>query len=148
MSTAPGPTAPSPAGRPSASGNSPWVSGLVLFAAVVLIVNGILEIFQGIMAIADDDVFVSTPRYVFRLDLTSWGWIHLILGLLVALTGFALLRASTWARIAGIFFASLSMLGSFLSLPYYPLWSLVLIALDVFVIWALCVYRSDQPSYY
>ncbi|WP_371496764.1 hypothetical protein OG871_12185 [Kitasatospora sp. NBC_00374] len=143
MSTATGPTVPPPANRPQESGNTAWVTGLVLFAAVVMMVNGILEIFQGIMAIADDDVFVSTPRYVFRLDLTSWGWIHLILGLLVLVTGLALLRASAWARYAGIFFASLSMLGSFLSLPYYPLWSVVVLTLDVFVIWALCVYRTD-----
>ncbi|MFJ1702133.1 hypothetical protein [Kitasatospora sp. NPDC088346] len=143
MSTATGPTVPPPASRPPESGNTAWVTGLVLFAAVVMMVNGVLEIFQGIMAIADDDVFVSTPRYVFRLDLTSWGWIHLVLGVLVLLTGLGLLRASAWARYAGIFFASLSMLGSFLSLPYYPLWSLVVLTLDVFVIWALCVYRAD-----
>ncbi|MEU9126628.1 hypothetical protein AB0D08_00700 [Kitasatospora sp. NPDC048540] len=147
MSTASGPTGPPPTGSSYDSyddgENTAWVTGLVLFAAVMLLVNGILEIFQGIMAIADDDLFVTTPRYVFRLDLTSWGWIHLVLGVLITLTGLGLLRAATWARIGGIFFASLSAIAAFLSLPYYPLWSLVLLAIDVFVIWALCVYHKE-----
>ncbi|ROR44611.1 DUF4407 domain-containing protein [Kitasatospora cineracea] len=147
MSSSVGPTATPPAG-PRAGGtraprNKGWVSGMVLFAGVVMLVNGILEVFHGIMAIAEDDVFVSTPRYVFRFDLTGWGWIHLVIGALVALVGFFVIQGAAWARIAGIFLASLSLIGSFLALPYYPLWALVIIALDVFVIWALCVYRED-----
>ncbi|MFJ1758062.1 hypothetical protein [Kitasatospora sp. NPDC088134] len=147
MSTSVGPTATPPAGSRTAAsrppGNKPWVSGMVLFAGVVMLVDGILEVFHGIMAIAEDEVFVTTPRYVFKFDLTSWGWIHLVVGALVAVTGFFLVKGAAWARVAGIFLASLSLIGSFLSLPYYPLWSLVIIALDVFVIWALCVYRED-----
>jgi len=148
MSTAAGPSATPPtSSRPPVStpqaDNSPWVTGLVLFAGVMMMVTGILEVFQGIMAIAEDDVFVATPKYVFQFDLTSWGWIHLIIGVLVAVTGFGVMRGATWARFVGIFLTSLSMLGNFLSLPYYPLWSLVVLAIDVFVIWALCVYRRD-----
>ncbi|RAJ42778.1 hypothetical protein K353_02455 [Kitasatospora sp. SolWspMP-SS2h] len=151
MSSSVGPTATPPAGSrtggtaggPPGHRNRGWVSGMVLFAGVVMLVNGILEVFRGIMAIAEDDVFVSTPRYVFRFDLTSWGWIHLVIGALVALAGFFVIQGAAWARIIGIFLAALSLIGSFLALPYYPLWSLVIIALDVFVIWALCAYRED-----
>ncbi|GAA4846655.1 hypothetical protein ACGFX4_13080 [Kitasatospora sp. NPDC048365] len=149
MSTATGgPSAPPPSANRSTGGaprvgNSGWVTGMVLFAGVVMMVNGILEIFQGIMAIAEDDVFVKTPKYIFQFDLTGWGWIHLIIGVLVAVTGFGVIRGASWARIVGIFLASLSMISAFLSLPYYPLWSLVVVALDVFVIWALCIYRED-----
>ncbi|GAA2741229.1 DUF7144 family membrane protein [Kitasatospora cinereorecta] len=148
MSTSAGPAAtpppsPRPTAAPPSSGQSEWVPGLVLFAGVVMMINGILELFQGIMAIANDDVFVSTHRYVFRFDLTGWGWIHLIIGLLVAVVGFGLMRGATWARIAGIFVVSLSIISSFLWLPYYPFWSLIVVALDSFVIWALCVYRQD-----
>ncbi|MFD8479741.1 hypothetical protein [Kitasatospora sp. NPDC059673] len=122
------------------------MSGTVLFAGVVMLVSGLLEVFRGIMAIAEDDIFVTTPRYVFRFDLTSWGWIHLVIGALVALTGVFVLRGLAWARIAGVFFAALSLVDNFLDIPYYPLWSLVLIALDIFVIWALCAYHaSDRP---
>ncbi|WP_033258056.1 MULTISPECIES: hypothetical protein [Kitasatospora] len=148
MSSSVGPTAtPPPAGSRAGAARPPqnkgWVSGMVLFAGVVMLVDGILEVFRGIMAIAEDDVFVTTPRYVFKFDLTSWGWIHLVIGVLVALVGFFVIKGAAWARIAGIFLVSLSLIGSFLDLPYYPLWSLVIIALDVFVIWALCVYRED-----
>ncbi|MEV4555768.1 hypothetical protein AB0K51_02080 [Kitasatospora sp. NPDC049285] len=146
MSSSVGPTAPTPSGARGAapqSGNKTWVTGMVLFAGVVMMINGLLEVFAGIMAIAQDDVYVRTPNYVFQFSLTSWGWIHLVIGLLVALTGICVIRGMAWARIAGIFLVSLSMIGNFLSLPYYPLWSLVVIALDVFVIWALCIYRHD-----
>ncbi|WP_033218155.1 DUF7144 family membrane protein [Kitasatospora phosalacinea] len=116
---------------------------MVLFAGVIMLVSGILEVFRGIMAIAEDDVFVTTPRYVFRFDLTSWGWIHLVIGALVALVGFFVIKGAAWARIIGIFLVSLGLIGNFLDLPYYPLWSVVIIALDVFVIWALAVYREE-----
>ncbi|MFF0293820.1 hypothetical protein ACFYST_10630 [Kitasatospora sp. NPDC004614] len=120
------------------------MSGTVLFAGVLMLVSGLLEVFRGIMAIAKDDIFVTTPQYVFRFSLTSWGWIHLVIGALVALTGLCVLTGMLWARIAGVFFAALSLLDNFLDIPYYPVWSLVLIALDVFVIWALCAYREPE----
>ncbi len=117
---------------------------MVLFAAILMMLNGLLDVFRGIMAVAKDDVFVSTPNYVFQFNLTSWGWIHIVIGVLVAVTGFFLLKGAQWARFVGIFVASLSCMESFLALPYYPLWSLVVIALDVFVIWALCVYQQED----
>jgi hypothetical protein len=119
------------------------VTGLVLFAGVVMLVNGLLDLFQGIVAVARDDLIVTTPRYVFRFDLTSWGWIHIVLGLVLALVGLCVLRGMAWARYTGIAVAALSAIFSFLWLPYYPVWGLVVIALDVFVIWALAVYRQD-----
>jgi hypothetical protein len=146
MSTAPTPSRPPSGGGSYDEPNSAWVTGLVLFAGVVMMVNGVLELFQGIMAIANDDVFVTTPRYVFRFDLTGWGWFHLFLGLLLAGVGFGVIRGATWARYTGIVVTSVSVLANFLSLPYYPFWSIILIALDVFVIWALCVYRKE-PSF-
>ncbi|MFJ8441911.1 DUF7144 family membrane protein [Kitasatospora griseola] len=147
MSSSVGPTPASSGSLGSpAPENRPWVSGTVLFAGVVMVVSGLLEVFRGIMAIAEDDIFVTTPRYVFRFDLTSWGWIHLVIGVLVALTGVFVLKGMVWARVLGVFFAALSLVDNFLDIPYYPLWSLVLIALDVFVIWALCVYHREPEA--
>ncbi|MQS12760.1 hypothetical protein F7Q99_10775 [Streptomyces kaniharaensis] len=123
--------------------NSGWVTGGVVFAGVLMMLNGLLDVFRGIMAIAKDDVFVSTPNYVFRFNLTGWGWIHLIIGLLLAATGYFVVTGSAWARYVGIGLASVSAAECFLSLPYYPLWALIVITLDVFVIWALCVYRPE-----
>lgn len=130
---------------PTAGGGT-LASGLVVFAAVLLIIGGIMDVFRGIMGIAKDEVFVSTPDYVFQFNLTAWGWIHLILGALAILTGFGLLRAVLWARLLGIVLTGLLMLAAFVSLPYYPVWSIVLIALYGFVIWALCVIQPEPPT--
>ncbi|WP_328773251.1 DUF7144 family membrane protein [Streptomyces sp. NBC_00286] len=119
----------------------PAAAGLVVFAAVMLVIAGVLDIFRGIMGIADDDLFVATPQYVFRFDLTGWGWFHLILGFLGVLIGVSLFKAALWARIAGVAIAGFLIIANFLSLPYYPVWSIISIALYSFVIWALCVVR-------
>ncbi|MGW4381623.1 DUF7144 family membrane protein [Kitasatospora sp. NPDC004531] len=143
MSSSAGPTPAAPGSRGSpARGHSPWVPGTVMFAGVLMLITGLLELFRGIMAVARDDVFVTTPNYIFKFDLTSWGWIHVVVGGLVALTGMCVIRGLAWARVVGVVIASVSVIDSFLAIPYYPLWSLVIIAMDVFVIWALCAYHE------
>lgn len=119
---------------------------LVVFAAVVLLVAGILDVLRGISAIAKDDVFVNTPNYVFEFDLTGWGWIHLALGVLAILVGIGLFKPTLWARVLGVAIAVLLIITNFLSLPYYPLWSVVAIALCGFVIWGLCTVRHEHPA--
>jgi hypothetical protein len=113
-------------------------SGWVTFAGVMMLFGGAMAIFEGIAAIAKDDVFVSTRNYTYQFSLTSWGWIHLILGILVVLAGLALFRGALWARIVGVLLAGLSMIANFMWLPHYPFWAIVLITIDAFVIWALC----------
>ncbi|MFE9018801.1 hypothetical protein ACFYNL_09555 [Streptomyces sp. NPDC007808] len=117
--------------------------GLVTFAGVLLFLAGILDLFRGIMAIADDDVYVSTPNYIFKFDLTSWGWIQLALGVIAMAVSAGLFTRATWARVAGVGIAALLIIANFLSIPYYPVWSLTLIAMYAFVIWALCVVRRE-----
>ncbi|MFH8798473.1 hypothetical protein ACH4F6_02555 [Streptomyces sp. NPDC017936] len=121
-----------------------WAAGLTVFGAVMLMLAGVLDIFRGIMAIAEDDVFVTTRNYVFRFDLTGWGWIHLFLGLAAVVVSLGLFRAATWARVAGVAIAGLLIIANFLSLPYYPVWSVIMIALSGFIIWALCVVRRED----
>ncbi|QEU93299.1 DUF7144 family membrane protein [Streptomyces kanamyceticus] len=118
--------------------------GLTVFAAVMLMITGILGFFRGLMAVLEDKVFLTTPNYVFEFDLTTWGWIHLILGIVAIGVSAALFRALTWARVVGIAIASLVVIANFLSIPSYPFWSLTLIALNGFVIWGLCVVRRDD----
>jgi hypothetical protein len=115
----------------------PVAAGGMLFAAIMMVLNGLFQFFQGIAAIAKDDIFLSTPNYIYRFNTSTWGWIHLILGIVVALTGFALFRGSAWARGVGIGLVSLQALANFFFLGYRPVWSLVIIALDIFIIWAL-----------
>ncbi|MGJ5759786.1 DUF7144 family membrane protein [Streptomyces galbus] len=120
-----------------------WAGGLTAFAAVLLFIAGVLDFFRGIMAIADDDVYLSTPNYVFKFSLTGWGWIQLILGVIAMAVSAGLFTRATWARVVGVGIAALLIIANFLSIPYYPFWSLTLIALYAFVIWALCVVRRE-----
>ncbi|MEH6377216.1 hypothetical protein V7793_23225 [Streptomyces sp. KLMMK] len=118
--------------------------GLTLFAAVMMLIAGFVDIFRGIMAIVHDNVFISTPDYVFKFSLAGWGWIHLFLGIAALMVGVGLFRVSLWARVLGVIIAALLLIVNFLSIPYYPLWSIVVIALCAFVIWALCVVRHED----
>ncbi|MGA5194612.1 DUF7144 family membrane protein [Streptomyces exfoliatus] len=113
-------------------------SGGTVFAAVLLTVSGALAVLQGIAAIAEDDVYARIGSYVFEFDLTAWGWIHLILGIIIVVTGVGLFKGANWARVAGVGLAGLSMIANFLWLPYQPWWALAILAIDVFIIWALC----------
>ncbi|RVW05222.1 DUF7144 family membrane protein [Rhodococcus xishaensis] len=118
-------------------------AGASLAAAVILVTVGILQIFQGISALTKDDVFVVGPDYIYQFDLTAWGWIHLIIGAVVVLVGLALMTGAMWARVAAIVIAALSIIANFLWIPWYPLWSILIIALDVVVIWAVATWKPE-----
>ena len=103
---------------------------------------------EGGVALFRNEVYIATPRYLFAFDLTTWGWIQLILGLIVLVAGFGfgVVTGQLWGRVVGITIGLLSMLANFAFIPYYPVWSLLIIALNVFVIWALCVYNRDAAA--
>jgi hypothetical protein len=132
--------------RARRTAGSPWAVGGMIFAAALLLMNGIWEILLGIAAIARGDFFVRAPNYLYNVNVSAWGWIHLVLGAIMALTGFFLFSGATWARAVGIGFAVLSAIANFFFLPYYPIWSIVIIALDVFVIWALATARRVDDA--
>ena len=119
-------------------------AGTSIGAAVIMVTVGIIQFCQGLGAVLEDKVFVVGVEYVYKFDLTTWGWIHLILGILVAAVGLALFTGAGWARVSAIIVAAVSILANFLWLPYYPVWSLVIIALDVVVIWAVSAWQPDQ----
>ncbi|MGW1780103.1 DUF7144 family membrane protein [Streptomyces sp. NPDC002143] len=116
----------------------------VVFAGVLMLCSGVLAVLQGIAAVADDDVYARVGSYVYELSLTGWGWIHIVLGAVAAATGAALLKELTWARFTGILLAALSLVAQFLFLPYEPLWSVVVMAIDVFVIWSLASWQRSE----
>ncbi|MET8687432.1 hypothetical protein ABZV77_24775 [Streptomyces sp. NPDC004732] len=120
-----------------------WASGGTMFAGVLMMVNGILGIFEGIAGIAKDDVYERIGDYVYKFSLTTWGWIHLVLGILVAVVGWGILKGASWAKASGVALAALAIVAQFLWLPYTPVWALISIAIGVFVIWALCNDRDD-----
>jgi hypothetical protein len=119
------------------SARTAWATGGVLFAGMVMILGGLFQFFEGIAAIAKDNVFLAAPKYTLRLNITSWGWIHVILGLLIIIVGYFLLTGSLWARMTAMFLVAVQLFTNFFFLPYYPIWALVIIALDVFVLWSL-----------
>jgi hypothetical protein len=125
---------------------SGWAVGFVVFAAVMMMLAGGFQTIAGIAAIFEDEFFVVGPNYVYDLDVTAWGWIHLILGVILFAAGAGVLSGATWARVVGITLASLSAFANFFFIPYYPVWSIVIIALDVAVIWALSVYGRREAA--
>ncbi|MER8035452.1 DUF7144 family membrane protein [Streptomyces hydrogenans] len=144
-STPPRPeSAPRPPHRSETS--QAWSSGGTLFAGVLMLVTGFMDIFQGIAGIAEDDVYTRVGDYVFKFNLTTWGWIHLILGIIVAIAGYGILKGAEWGRVAGISLASLNLLLQFLFLPYQPWWALFSMAISVFVIWALATDDAYGPG--
>jgi hypothetical protein len=94
-------------------------------------------VLEGLVALFNDEFFVVTRNYTFDLDVTAWGWIHLIIGIVVLATGFGLFARSTWAGVTGIMICALSAISNFFFIPYYPIWALLLIGLNIWVIWAL-----------
>ena len=122
---------------------SGWAVGFILFAAIMMIMAGIFQALAGLIAIFQNEFYVATRNYLFKFDATTWGWIHLIVGVIVVLAGWGLLSGRTWARVVGITLAVLSAITNFLFIPYYPFWALTIIALDIFVIWALAAHGRE-----
>ncbi|MER7607730.1 hypothetical protein [Nocardioides sp. NPDC127503] len=118
-------------------------TGFIVFAGVMMIVAGGFQAFAGLVALFENDFYVKTPNYLLELDATGWGWIHLLLGLLVVLAGFAVLNGMVWGRTIGVVLATLSAFANFAFIPYSPFWAMLIIAVDVFVIWALTVHGRD-----
>jgi hypothetical protein len=112
----------------------------VFFAAIMMIVLGIFGALEGLAAIVRSGFYHVPPHYYVSINATGWGWIHLIVGIIVVLAGFALFQGAAWARVVGIIMASISAITNFLFIPFYPIWALLIIAIDVFVIWALAAH--------
>jgi hypothetical protein len=129
--------------RPDERPVSGWAVGFSAFAGAVMILIGIFEFFQGLAAVVNDDFFVITSRYAYDLDTTGWGWIHMIIGVVVFAAGLGIFSGATWARAVGITVAVITAVANFFYIPYYPVWSVLIIALCIIVIWALASYRAD-----
>ena len=119
--------------------------GFTAFAGVMLVMIGVFQMVAGFAAILEDKVYVIGQEYVFQFDATTWGWIHLLLGLVLLLAGFGIFAGQVWARTVGVLAAGLSAIGNFVFLLgwNYPMWSILIIALDVSIIWALTVHGRD-----
>lgn len=122
---------------------SGWAAGWITFAGFMLILIGSFHAIAGLVGLINDETFVLTQEYVLKFDTTTWGWIHLIGGIIVVLAGFGLFSGAVWARTLGVIVALISAMASVGWLPYQPVWSTVIIAIDVAVIRALTAHGRD-----
>jgi hypothetical protein len=112
-------------------------AGGTILAATLMILSGLWSFFVGLTAIIKQSFYVATPNNVYQFSVHGWGWVHLILGIVVFAAGVCVLLGQTWAKALGIVLAVFSGIANFLFLPYYPVWSIIVIAIDVFIVWAL-----------
>jgi hypothetical protein len=117
--------------------------GWTVFAAVTMILVGFWWVIAGIVGLVNDDFYVATRDYVLKFDTTAWGWIHLILGAVVALAGLGLFSGAILARIVGVVIAFLSALVGFSWIPWYPFWAILIVTASFFVMWALIAHGRD-----
>jgi len=121
-------------------------TGWVVFAGVMMIVVGALQGIYGLVAVVNDTWVVWGNGQAVLLDIKTWGWVHLIIGVVVVLAGIGVLSGNILARIVGVAVAVLSLVAAFLALPLYPVWSIIVIAIDLLVIWALTAHGSEMKS--
>jgi hypothetical protein len=119
-----------------------WV-GWIWFAAVMMMIGGGLQAVQGVIAAVNDEWVVWGNRANLYLDLSTWGWVNIVIGSIVFLSGLGVLSGNVLARFVGVLLASVSLVANFLYLPAYPVWAIVVITLDVLVIYALTVHGRE-----
>ena len=117
--------------------------GFTVFASVMMVMMGLFQAFVGVVALVNDEFYVVGSQWVFQFDVTTWGWVHLTIGIVVLLAGMALFSGAVWARTVGVLIAVVSAFASFAWIPWYPVWGVVMIAVSFFVIWALTAHGRD-----
>jgi hypothetical protein len=121
-----------------------WV-GWIVFGAFMLVISGTFTIIWGLTAIFRDKVFVVGPSgNVIDVDYTVWGWIHLIIGVLAFATGLALFTGAFWARSVAVILAFLNAVAQLLVIFSYPVWAVIVIALDIMVIYAITAHGEEM----
>jgi hypothetical protein len=125
---------------------SGWAIGWTAFAGLLMIMMGFWWIISGSVALLDSTFYAVTQRWILQFDVSTWGWIHLILGIVILASGCGLFLGAVWARIVGVILAVLAGLLAFGWLPYYPVWAILFIAISVAVIWAPTVHGRDMAK--
>jgi hypothetical protein len=127
------------------STKSSWAYGLTILGGVMLCMVAVFQILEGIVGLARDDIYVRGLDYTFQFDVTTWGGIHLVVGLVALGAGIGILLGETWGYVLGIVIAVLSALANFAFVPVFPLWSAIVIGFDIVIIWALS-HQLRRPS--
>jgi hypothetical protein len=125
-----------------------WTAGFIVFAGLLMMVVGVFHALVGLTGILDDDFYVVREGYDLKIDIALWGWIHMIGGVVVVLAGwYLLLTGNLWARLTAILVVSVSMIWNFLSVPYYPVWSILLLAVDIGILWAIIAHGGEYERF-
>lgn len=117
--------------------------GIIATAGIILVLAGFFHLVQGIVGVINNEFYVVIQKWVFQFDVTTWGWIHIVLGLIALFAGFGLFSGRVWARTVAVIVAVVSIVANFLWLPYYPWWAVLIIIFDLFVIWAVTAHGRD-----
>jgi hypothetical protein len=121
-------------------------SGWIIFAATMFAIVGVFNFIQGLVFLVEDTWTVLTPDSILVFDLTTWGWILLILGVIEMVVSWGVLSGQTWAQVVGIIIASVAIVLNVLSLSIYPIWGLIALVLQVLVIWGLAVHGDEVAT--
>jgi len=121
-------------------------AGWAAFAGFMLIMIGVFHAIAGLVEIIDDDFIAVGANYVFKFNTQTWGWIHLLGGIIVLFAGFGVFNGAVWARTVGVIVALVSAGANFAWLPYNPFWSIIMIVVDILVIWALTAHGRELAS--
>lgn len=121
---------------------SGWI-GWVVFASVMMMLIGFFQIIYGLAAIFRQGFFVVTQNHLLVFNFTTWGWISLLLGIIVLAAGYELMRGAVWARVLAVFLAGLSIIANMAFVEAYPIWSIMIITFDIFIIYSLIVHGGE-----
>jgi hypothetical protein len=121
-------------------------TGWIRFGGAMMIMVGCFSVIEGLIALFQNEYYLTTAEGVLVLDLTGWGWLHLTMGGIAIVIGFGLFSGATWARVAGVVFACLSSLAQLAFMAAYPLWAAIVITFDIMIIWALIVHGGETEQ--
>lgn len=121
-------------------------TGWVFFAGFMMIIMGALQAISGLTALLNNEWLVVGPERLLLLNFTTWGWIHLLLGIVVLIAGFYVMHGATWARFIGVVLASLGLIANLAYVNTYPIWSIAIIVIDILVIYSLTVHGSELKN--
>ena len=122
-------------------------TGWVVFAGILMVLAGVLWTIQGLVAVFNNDLIIFGEEGALFLNVTGWGWVHIILGLLLLLSGILVMRGNMFGRMMAVLLVMLSIIVNFVWLPVYPLWSIIIIVIDVFVLYAVIVHGRELKSH-
>jgi hypothetical protein len=130
------------------TGATGWV-GWIVFSGILMVMLGMFQAVMGFVALFKDDFYlVARTGLVVSLDYTTWGWVHLIIGILAVCAGFGVLVGQMWARVFGIILALVSAVANLVFIAAYPVWSTIVIVVDILIIYALSVHGREVKNSY